>query len=89
MPSKNSLSALKKVQKGDSPVLNPEQATESVKPINKVKRINKGFQVEVERAKKWDLLVAQMKADSKNKKTTGPELLDEALDYLFTKYLRN
>ena len=79
MPSKNSLSALKSTTKDESPILHTKK--------NTIKRINKGFQVEVERAKKWDLLVAKMKGESKNKKETGPQLLDEALDYLFTKYL--
>lgn len=31
------------------------------------------------------MLVAQMKADKSNKKT-GPELIDEALDFIFKKY---
>ena len=81
MPSKNSLSTLKTKEKDETPILNTKKTT--------AKRINKGFQVEIERAKKWDLLVAQMKGESKNKKETGPQLLDEALDYLFNKYLVN
>ncbi|MEO0569303.1 MAG: hypothetical protein AAF066_16340 [Pseudomonadota bacterium] len=55
-----------------------------VKPI---KRSTKGFQVDDERAAKWDQLVAQMKNDKANKRT-GPQLHDEALDYIFEKYLK-
>ena len=88
MPSKqNNVSALKSGNK--EPVLsdkNTKQFKESVKP--KVSRVNKGFQVEKERAGKWDLLVAQMKGKGAEDKKTGPELMDEALDYLFDKYLR-
>jgi hypothetical protein len=47
-----------------------------------LKRVNKGFQVEEGRAHKWDVLVARMKAKGKK----GPQLIDEALDYLFEKY---
>jgi hypothetical protein len=87
MPSKNSLSALKG-REGLSPVLPdthrphqvPSTAKRQAKP--KVKRVNKGFQVEQGRAHKWDLLVARMKAEGIN----GPQLIDEALDYLFEKY---
>lgn len=83
MPSKsNNVSALKRIE-DKSPVLGSENK-KTIKP--KIQRINKGFQVEKGRAAKWDLLVAQMKSDE-NKKT-GPELMDEALDYLFSKYLR-
>lgn len=97
MPSKNSITSLKTVSDSSNtkPILNKEQGVSEppkvlAKPTSpKVKRINKGFQVEVERGKKWDMLVAKMKAESENKKATGPELLDEALDYLFDKYLGN
>lgn len=102
MPSKNSLAQVKstpnpKKQGSFQPVLpvkadgeSPDVAEKKIsKPSSKpkVQRINKGFQVEKGRAAKWDLLVAQMKsaADKKN----GPELIDEALDYLFEKYLKN
>lgn len=51
----------------------------------KVKRVNKGFQVEESRAQAWDMLVAKMKSNTVNKKT-GPELIDEAIDYLLEKY---
>lgn len=81
MPSKNSLRSVKNEVR---PVLNPKLDKPASKP--KVQRITKGFQVEVERAQKWDLLVGMMKGASDKK--TGPELIDEALDYLFDKYLR-
>lgn len=51
----------------------------------KVKRVNKGFQVEEGRAQAWDILVARMKSNPSNKKT-GPELIDEAIDYILDKY---
>lgn len=51
----------------------------------KVKRVNKGFQVEEGRARAWDILVAKMKSDPANRKT-GPELIDEAMDYVLKKY---
>ena len=51
----------------------------------KAKRVNKGFQVEESRARAWDILVAKLKSDPANKKT-GPELIDEAIDYLVKKY---
>ena len=83
MPSKtNSLSAVKNgssPQTGDDTILDPNKAKTSVL---KVERINKGFQVEKSRAHKWDLLVAQMKAQG----IKGPQLMDEAMDYLFKKY---
>jgi hypothetical protein len=86
MPQKNSVTQFK--QPDDKPpVLDEKQAQKlkkSVKP--KIQRVNKGFQVEKNRAAKWDLLVAQMKGAEDKK--TGPELMDEALDYLFTKYLK-
>ena len=50
-----------------------------------VKRVNKGFQVEESRAQAWDILVAKMKSHPENRKT-GPELIDEAIDYLLEKY---
>lgn len=83
MPSKNSL---RNVKNDVHPVFDADPVNKkSTKP--KAQRITKGFQVEVERAQKWDLLVGMMKGAS-NKKT-GPELIDEALDYLFDKYLSN
>lgn len=88
MPSKNDLSALKPPQSAASsqptvqpPILDPAKAR---KP--KISRVHKGFQIEESRARKWDLLVAQMKGAGANKRT-GPELIDEALDLLFQKYL--
>ena len=93
MPSKNSLASFK-ILKQAQPVLpsatpahdTPAEVRVTV-PVNssvkpKVKRINKGFQVEVGRARQWDILVAQQKSDGK----TGPKLIDEAMDYLFSKY---
>lgn len=72
-----------------------EQAS-SGRPVNpsakggpapaKPKRVQKGFQVEQGRAVKWDMLVAKMKNDPVNKRS-GPQLLDEAMDHLFAKYL--
>lgn len=87
MPSKNSLNALKG-REGLTPVLPDTQDDKQARhlaggqPQIKVKRVNKGFQVEEGRARKWDLLVAQMKAEG----IKGPQLIDEALDYLFDKY---
>ncbi|GJM05900.1 MAG: hypothetical protein DHS20C09_18960 [marine bacterium B5-7] len=92
MPSKNnlknSLSGLKNTQEipNIQPILNPEKTTTATTSKQKIKRINKGFQIEEKRAHKWDLLVAQMKGAG-DKKRTGPELMDEALDYLFKKYM--
>ena len=60
-------------------------ANDTKKQKPKVKRVNKGFQVEESRARAWDILVAKMKSDPANKKT-GPELLDEAMDYILKKY---
>jgi len=87
MPSKNSLNALKG-REGLSPVLPDTQettvrSTPAKRPSRPtVKRVNKGFQVEQGRAQKWDLLVARMKSEG----IKGPQLIDEALDYLFEKY---
>ena len=87
MPSKNSLNALKG-REGLTPVLpdtqddKPPRSLSSSQSKPKVKRVNKGFQVEESRAIKWDLLVARMKA----KGIKGPQLIDEALDDLFDKY---
>ena len=50
-----------------------------------VQRVTKGFQVEVSRVRKWDQLVAALKNSPTNKRT-GPELIDEAIDYLCKKY---
>ena len=57
-------------------------------PKRKVRRVNKGFQVEEGRAARWDALVAKMKNDASNKRS-GPELVDEAMDFLFNKYLKD
>jgi len=81
MPSKNSLNQIKKLEPEEKPILSFGSVT--VKK-QKVKRITKGFQVEIGRAHKWDILVAQMKGADKKK--TSPELLDEALDFIFNKY---
>ena len=80
----NNISMLKPTE-DQQPVLS-ERQTQLLKKtiVPKAQRINKGFQVEKGRAAKWDLLVAQMK--SAENKRTGPELIDEALDYLFDKY---
>lgn len=84
MPSKsNNVSSLKPAQ--DKPAVLNEKPIKS--PTLKIQRINKGFQIEKNRAAKWDLLVAKMK--SAEDKKTGPVLMDEALDYLFDKYLNN
>jgi len=81
MPSKNSLFNIKPLESEDKPIL----GTGSVKANKpKINRITKGFQVEIGRASKWDILVAQMK--SAEEKKTAPELLDEALDFIFEKY---
>jgi hypothetical protein len=60
-------------------------ANDKEKQKPKIKRVNKGFQVEEGRARAWDILVAKLKSDPANKKT-GPELIDEAIDYLLDKY---
>ena len=96
MPSKNNLADFK-APKQKQPVLpsappahdTPAEVKTAthmsslIKP--KVKRINKGFQVEAGRARQWDILVAQQKSNGK----TGPKLIDEAMDYLFSKYGTN
>ena len=96
MPSKNSLADFK-TPKQKQPVLpsappvhetpaevkTTTHVSSSTKP--KVKRINKGFQVEEGRVRQWDILVAQQKSKGK----TGPKLIDEAMDYLFSKYGTN
>jgi hypothetical protein len=65
---------------------NAQQVANDAKKKNpKIKRVNKGFQVEEGRARAWDILVAKLKSDPTNKKT-GPELIDEAIDYLIDKY---
>ncbi len=95
MPSKNNLGAVKGVkaeEKTVTPILDPDKkapANDRKKPVKKItlKRVNKGFQVEEGRAVKWDTLVAQMKHKSGNERKTGPELIDEAMDYLFSRYL--
>ncbi len=86
MPSKNSLHSVRKdTNNNESPVLDLKNTPAYRKPSKpKVIRLTKGFQVEKSRAHKWDLLVAQMKGAEDKK--TGPELIDEALDYLFDKY---
>ena len=43
--------------------------------------------MEINRAVKFDLLVATMKNKRGDEKRTSPQLLDEALDYLFDKYM--
>ena len=53
-----------------------------------VQRVTKGFQVEVSRVRKWDQLVAALK-NSPTNKITGPELIDEAIDYLCKKYKKD
>ena len=92
MPEKNSLSALK-TQSASQPsaVLPKPGASNDRKPSKapvKPMRVTKGFQVELERAGKWDLLVAQMKNMPGNEKRTGPQLIDEAMDFIFDKYLK-
>jgi len=82
MPSKNSLGALAKTNDKDAPILKPAKSTKTPP-----RRFNKGFQVEASRAAKWDLLVAKMKAERGG--SAGPELLDEAMDYMFKKYSIN
>ena len=96
MPSKNNLADIKAPKQkqpvlpstppahdGPAEVKTATYMSSSIKP--KVKRINKGFQVEAGRARKWDILVAQQKSNGK----TGPKLIDEAMDYLFSKYGTN
>ncbi len=90
MPSKNNLSALKVDKPTAAAILDPKKNVVHDKPktaISTVKRVNKGFQVEADRVKKWDTLVAQMKNKTGDERRTGPQLIDEALDYLFNRYL--
>ena len=90
MPSKNSLNKLKAVSNDNSsnPILGRDlSVAKTAAEPKKVERVNKGFQVEKGRVRKWDLLVAQLKGAEEKK--TGPELIDEALDYLFEKYELN
>ncbi len=87
MPSKNDISSLKvNKTEPEKTVLKSLHSgeTESQKPP-KTERVNKGFQVDKSRAVQWDILVAKMKSAGSEKKT-GPELIDEAMDYLFAKY---
>ena len=85
MPSKNNLHRVKSISEDKEPILSPEKTKAFKKIIKpKVERVNKGFQVERERARQWDLFVAKMKGAEDKK--TGPELIDEALDYIFDKY---
>jgi len=81
MPSKNSLNNIKQLEPEENSILGNGKVKGN-KP--KIKRVTKGFQVEVGRARKWDILVAHMKG-AEDKKTSS-ELLDEALDYIFDKY---
>lgn len=80
-------------EKGDNEADKQEKGGGGNKAAAKIKkkskRINKGFQIDAERGRKWDILVAQMKASSPNKKNTGPDLMAEAMDYVFDKYLNN
>lgn len=96
MPSKNSLAGFKNPKQAQpilpsaAPVHDTPTEVRATVPGNysvkpKVKRINKGFQIEVGRARQWDILVAQQKSNGK----TGPKLIDEAMDYLFSKYGSN
>lgn len=93
MPSKNSLTDFKATKTtpsvlpdtppvDDAPVDAESAPAASVSNKPKVQRVNKGFKVEVSRARRWDILVAHQKSQGKN----GPMLIDEALDYLFSKY---
>ena len=92
MPEKNSLSGLKKQDTQRDVLPKPGAANDRGKaqPPSKAEvkpmRITKGFQVEAERAGKWDLLVAQMKNKTGEDKRTSPQLMDEAMDYIFKKY---
>ncbi len=91
MPSKNNLSAVKGVtteKQTATPILDPNKKAPANDRKKAVKRVNKGFQVEEGRAVKWDTLVAQMKHKSGDERKTGPELIDEAMDYLFHRYLK-
>lgn len=84
MPKKNDLRSFKQEAATNvSLTLDASSGKPTKKP--KVMRVNKGFQVEIKRARQWDILVAHMKGAEEKK--TGPELIDEALDYLFEKYL--
>jgi len=75
------------VEKSDpAPDIKPKSAPKE-KPAPIVERVSKGFQVEATRAQKWDVLVAQMKNRKGDDKRTGPQLIDEALDHLFMRYL--
>ena len=76
-----------KEQKAASPQVR-KKAEPPKKEVKQVQRVNKGFQVEMGRAQKWDRLVASMKSSLTNKKT-GPELIDEAIDYLCSKYKKD
>ena len=82
MPSKNSLSGFKDPKTSTSVLPDSSAAPAAATKPGKVVRVNKGFKVEVSRARRWDILVAHQKSNGKN----GPMLIDEALDYLFSKY---
>ncbi len=79
MPSKNSLTNLKSNISKEPPILSNVPKKEK-----RIKRVNKGFQVEEGRAQKWDSFVAHMKHTEDRKK--GSDLIDEALDLIFKKY---
>ena len=81
-------------KRGGKPVNKSFSAPKKAKPVSTskpkigpVQRGLKGFYPETSRARKWDKLVAAMKNSVINKKT-GPELIDEALDDLFKKYVK-
>lgn len=96
MPSKNNVSALKAGQGRailESIATQPQPQQQTVQPRPRpqkatVLRVNKGFQVEASRAEKWDALVAHMKHRPGGEKRTGPQLIDEAIDYLYERYMR-
>ena len=94
MPSKNNVSALKAGQ--GRAILETVAQQQPQQPIVQAPRprkvaahrVNKGFQVEASRAEKWDALVAHMKHRPGGEKRTGPQLIDEAIDYLYERYMR-
>ena len=93
MPSKNNVSALKAGQGrailetvGQQQPQQPVVQTPRPRKVT-AHRVNKGFQVEVSRAEKWDALVAHMKHRPGVERRTGPMLLDEAIDYLYERYM--
>ena len=77
MPSKNNLNSLKVSASENNTILNTPNKL-------KIKKINKGFQIDQDKARKWDAFVAHMKYVEDKKR--GSELINEALELIFEKY---